>query len=142
MNLSVYEQFQNVSKAKTDKEKIALIHEYSKENAFRTILDFVFNPGWKWLLPEDNPPYNPSPKEADLQNVLKSDWKRLQYFVNTATGKAMKPLRRETMFIELLENVDFNDAKLLLSAKEKKLPFNGITKKLVKQAFPEQTKGW
>lgn len=142
MNLSVYEQFQNVHRAKTNKEKIALMQEYAKENAFRTLLDFAFNPGWKWLVPEGTPPYNPAPKEADLQHVLKADWRRLQYFVNTAEGKAIKPLRRETMFIEMLEAMDFNDAKLLVLIKDKKLPFDGITKKLVQQAFPDQTKGW
>ena len=54
----------------------------------------------------------------------------------------MKSLRRETMFIEMLESVDFNDAKLLLSLKEKKMPFKSITKKLVMEAFPNDTKGW
>ena len=54
----------------------------------------------------------------------------------------MKPLRRETMFIELLESVDFNDAKLLLSIKEKKMPFKSVSKKLVMDAFPNDTKGW
>jgi hypothetical protein len=46
------------------------------------------------------------------------------------------------MFIEMLESVDFNDAKLLLALKEKKMPFKSITKKLVMEAFPNDTKGW
>ena len=54
----------------------------------------------------------------------------------------MKPLRRETMFIELLESVNKDDAKLLISIKDGKLPYNGITKKLVQEALPEQTKNW
>ena len=74
--------------------------------------------------------------------MLKADARRLQYFVNTPQGNAMKPLRRETMFIEFLEAVDPLDAKLLLAAKSKKLPFKSVTKKLVTEAFPEETKGW
>jgi hypothetical protein len=46
------------------------------------------------------------------------------------------------MFIEMLEAVDFDDAKLLVAVKEKKLPFKTITKKLVMEAFPNETKGW
>ena len=142
MNLSVYEQLENVSKAKNDKEKLSLLQQYAKENAFKIVIDLTFNPAWKWLLPEGIPPYRPSPKEADLQHVLKADARRLQYFVNTPQGNGLKSLRRETMFVELLEAVDHNDAKLLLSIKDKKLPFNGITKRLVQQAFPAETKSW
>ena len=78
----------------------------------------------------------------DLQHVLKNQVRKLQYFINTRDGNAMKPLRRETMFIELLESVDYHDAKLLISIKDGKLPYNGITKKLVQEAFPDQTQNW
>ena len=142
-NLSVYEMLENVDKEKTRKKKIEMIKQYSVEaKALSIILDLTFDAGWKWLLPEGTPPYTPSPKEADLQHVLKADARRLQYFVNTPDGNAMKPLRRETMFIELLESVDANDAKLLIHIKQKKLPFKSLTKKLIKEAFPEETKGW
>ena len=142
MNLSIYEMLENVQKEKTKPKRIAKLREYGDQKPLLTILDFTFDPGWQWLLPEGAPPYNPSPKEADLQHMLKSEYRKLQYVVNTAQGKAMKPLRRETMFIELLEMIDFNDARLLLAAKEKTLPFKAITKKLVMEAFPEATKGW
>lgn len=142
MNLSVYEMLENVHKEKTKAKKIERLREYSNTRALMVLLDFGLDAGWKWLLPEGAPPYTPTAKEADLQHVLKSDFRRLQYFVNTPQGKAMKPLRRETMFIEMLESVDFNDAKLLLAVKEKKMPFKSITKKLVMEAFPNDTKGW
>jgi hypothetical protein len=142
MNLSVYEMLEQVDKEKTKAKKIERLREFSNTKALIVLLDFGMDAGWKWLLPAGAPPYSPTAKEADLQHVLKSDFRRLQYFVNTPQGKAMKPLRRETMFIEMLESVDFNDAKLLLSLKEKKMPFKSITKKLVMEAFPNDTKGW
>jgi hypothetical protein len=46
-------------------------------------------------------------------------------------------LRRETLFIQLLESVDPNDAKLLLAMKDKKSAFSGINKTIVRQAFPD-----
>lgn len=49
----------------------------------------------------------------------------------------LKPVRREFLFIQLLESIDSEDAKLLLAVKEKKLPFKGITEKTVRQAFPD-----
>lgn len=143
MNLSIYEMLQDVSKQEKPNDKVAKLQEYARQaTAFKIVLDLAFNPKWQWLLPPGAPPYNPSPKEADLQHVLKADARRLQYFINTPEGNRIKPLRRETMFIELLEAVDFNDAKLLIAIKDRKLPFNGITKRLVQQAFPNETKDW
>lgn len=143
INLSIYEMFQNVSKETKEADKVLLLKQYSKESqGFSTMVDLIFNPAWKWLLPPGSPPYNAAPKEHDNQNVLKADARKLQYFVNTPQGNNMKPLRRETMFIELLEAVHFYDAKLLLSAKDKKLPFKGVTLKHIKKAFPDMTKDW
>jgi hypothetical protein len=44
-------------------------------------------------------------------------------------------MRRESLFITLLESVDPKDAKLLLSVKNKKLPYKNITKDLIQEAF-------
>jgi len=143
MNLSIHEQFKDVEKQKTKKEKIAKLQEYFKESrTMAIILDLTFNSKIKWLLPPGAPPYNANDKDMDLQHVLKNDARKLQYFINTREGNAMKPLRRETMFIEFLESVDYFDAKLLISIKDGNLPYNGVTKKLVQDAFPDQTQNW
>jgi hypothetical protein len=142
MNLSVYEMLEIVDKQDTKQKKMDMLQKYSDVQALMTILELALDDGWVWLLPETTPPYNPNPREADVQQVLKADYKRLRYFVNTPEGKSLKPLRREIMFIELLESVDNNDAKLLMAAKNKKLPFKSITKKLVMETFPDGTKGW
>ena len=142
MNLSVSEQLADVAKQKTKKEKIAKLQQYFNESkVIGIILDLTFNSKVKWLLPPGAPPYNPS-DQLESQNVLKNDARKLQYFINTREGNSIKPLRRETMFIELLENVDKQDAKLLISIKDGKLPYNGITKKFVQEVFPDQTKNW
>lgn len=143
MNLSIHEQFEDVVKQSSKKDKILKLQQHFKESkAMAIILDLTFNDKIRWLLPEGAPPYNANDKDMDLQHVLKNEARKLQYFINTREGLAMKPLRRETMFIELLEAVDHFDAKLLIAIKEKKLPYKGITKSLVKDAFPNETKGW
>ena len=45
-------------------------------------------------------------------------------------------LRRESMFVELLERVDPNDAKLILAVKDRKLSYKGLSYKLVKDTWP------
>jgi hypothetical protein len=54
----------------------------------------------------------------------------------------MRPIKRETLFIEFLESLDPDDAELIIGMKDKKLPFRGLTKKTVCEAFPKDTVGW
>ena len=49
----------------------------------------------------------------------------------------LKPARREYLFIELLESVHDDEAKLLLQIKDKKIKCRGLTYKLIKETFPE-----
>jgi hypothetical protein len=48
----------------------------------------------------------------------------------------LNQIKRESLFISVLENVHPEDAKLLLSMKEKKLPYSGLNSKLILKAFP------
>jgi hypothetical protein len=43
---------------------------------------------------------------------------------------------REALFVSLLENVNKEEATLLLAMKDKKSPIKGLTKNLVATAFP------
>jgi len=61
--------------------------------------------------------------------------RKLAYFVEGAYPN-LKQVKREQMFIELLETVTPADAKMLLAMKEKKLPWKGITVDIVNEAFP------
>ena len=45
-------------------------------------------------------------------------------------------------FVQLLESVDPDDAMLLVAMKDKTSPFRNLTKELVMEAFPVDTKGW
>mgnify|MGYP000237506748 CR=1 FL=1 len=43
---------------------------------------------------------------------------------------------KEALFIELLEAVDPDDAKLLLAIKDKTLPYSGLDTDIINRAFP------
>jgi hypothetical protein len=66
---------------------------------------------------------------------LFAEIRRLYLFLKGGNPNLTK-LRRETLFIELLESVHPSDAKILIAIKDKKLPYKGLTAKLVKEAFP------
>ena len=54
----------------------------------------------------------------------------------------MKPLQREVQFVQFLETLDPDDAKLVLSIKDKKMPYKGITRKLFEEAWPALASTW
>ena len=48
----------------------------------------------------------------------------------------LAPLKRESMWIDLLESLSEGEADLLAKAKDRRLKYKGITRKLVEEAFP------
>lgn len=142
MNEGIFETLKRIDGLKTKPERLNELSKHNSDFPIKALLDCVFNPNIKFLLPETPPPYRPSDKESDVQNVLKRDVRKMVYFVNTPQGQQLTPFKREAMFIELLEAVDPDDALLLLDVKNKKLPFKNITKDLVAKAFPGIDSKW
>ena len=115
--LGIAEFLKEASKQEGRTGKIAFLKEHGNA-AIKTVLGYTYDPKIKWLLPEGDPPYTPADKAEDLQHVLKASLRKLNIFVNHNDYLGVKPLKRETLFIELLESVDPDDAKLLLLMKE------------------------
>jgi len=133
MRVGVAEFLEKVGKLKKREEKIAAL-QHNNSFVIRTILQGAFDPKIKWALPEGTPPYKPS-ELVDQENVLIRECRRLVHFVEGG-NPGLKQLRRETLFVEMLESVAPKDAILLCAIKDKKLPFKGITVDIVKEAFP------
>jgi len=127
------EFLQKVAKLKRTQEKIdALKHNDSLP--LRIIMQGAFDPTVEWLLPPGDPPYKPNDL-VDQQHVLIKECEKLRYYIKGFHDN-LNQTKRETMFVELLERVDPEDAKLLCAIKDKKLPFNGITIKHLKEGLP------
>lgn len=116
--------------------KAALLQKYDNPT-LRKILKYTFSEKITFdQLPKGEPPYTPNDL-VDQENVLYAETRRLYLFTDGGNPN-LKQLRKEALFIELLENIDPADAKLLIAMKDKKLPeeFKGISKAVVKKAFP------
>lgn len=133
MVIGMSEFLQKVAKLKKTQEKIdAIRHNDSLQ--LRIILQGAFDPSVVWLLPPGEPPYKPN-ELVDQQHVLLKECEKLRYFIKGFHDN-LNQTKRETMFVELLERVDPEDAKLLCAIKDKKMPFNGITLQHVKEGLP------
>ena len=136
-----------ILKAANDQETKAARVQYLKDNssaALKKVLGFAYDPVIEWLLPDTSPPYTPQPKEADLQNVLIAEIRKLNVFVNHNDYLNIKTLARESQYIQLLESVDPDDAQLLIAIKNRTMPSFAIniTKAVVAEAFPGISKHW
>ena len=135
---NVRETFEEISKAKTREEKREVLKK--RENfATKALLQLNFHPAVKWLLPPGAPPYEPA-KAGDIQsNTLHYEIKKLDYYTDPSPHSLdeLPMLRRESMFVGLLERLDPQDATMLIAIKDKKLSYKGLTYKLVKDTWPD-----
>ena len=106
------------------------IANYKDNAVLRTIFEYAFDPAKKFILPEGDPPYkeDPAPLGMSAGNIYQ-EIKRFYIFCRAD----LKPFRRETLFVQLLENIHPSEAKMMLAIKDQKLTklYPKITHKLV-----------
>ena len=49
----------------------------------------------------------------------------------------MMQSKREEIYLNMIRSLHIDEAKLLMSIVSKKLPYKGLTKALISEAFPE-----
>ena len=124
----------NNAKDKTRKLKVL------KENdsvPLRQVLKGAFDPNIEWLIPDGDVPYTPNdaPLGTD-HNILSQDARRL-YLFTKGGDNTLSSLKRETIFIQMLEGLSAGEAEFLVTVVNKKVnnKYKGFTANLVKEAF-------
>ena len=133
MKLGVAEILKKASEIPNKDARVDWLRRYDSQ-ALRYVLAGALDPNIKWLLPEGEPPYRPNDL-VDQQHRLFTEARKFYLFIEGGNPN-LKPLRREALFIELLESLDPADAKLLLAIKDKRMPYPGITTEVANLAFP------
>jgi hypothetical protein len=136
----VYEIFcqaELVAKEDEDKAANGLRVFNDRNGAVSKILQWVFDDNIKSTLPEGPTPFNKNEAPAsDLtETSLRFEFKLFKYFVT----EEVPQVRRETMWIELLEGIPTMEAKLIDLVKDGVWPFKNITKSVAEKAFPNIT---
>jgi hypothetical protein len=68
---------------------------------------------FQWNIPNTSvPPYTPSP-HVESHGMLHRQARKLRYFIKGFDGDNLHQYRREFLFIEILESIDKDDAKLM-----------------------------
>tara|TARA_R110000868_G_scaffold9000_3_gene45573 strand:- start:5707 stop:6177 length:471 start_codon:yes stop_codon:yes gene_type:complete len=118
--------------SKADKVKILREHDYTN-NSLRGILQLAYDNNIKWALPEGRPPFKKLDKTMDTQGSLYKELRRMYLFIEGG-HPTLQDVRREVLFINMLEELDPDDAELLIMCKERSI--KGLPKDVVQEAFP------
>ena len=131
---NVVETLEMVDEAKTRDEKREILK--SRDNyATRALLQLNFHPDVKWALPKGDVPYKVNDADS-TEGSIHFEVKKLNYFVKGG-GHDLSMLKRESMYVQLLERVAAKDAKLLISVKDQNLSYKGLSYKLVRDVWPD-----
>ena len=130
---SAYDSLERVSK---------IDNRLERKEALRTLvqgipelakfLQYVHHPDVEWELPEGRIPFVAS--GDDQWGVFYNNIKKLP---NYFKGSGVNPKQKVLLFMTLLESVTGKDAELLMSAKNKQLPWRKLKPLFVRQSLPE-----
>ena len=135
--LLISEVLRKVSNAKTKEEKAKLLNKHNSQ-ALRSLLIWNFDESVISMLPEGEVPYTPNDAPVGTDHTrLEQEYRGLYRFVKGGADK-LPSLKRESMFVQLLEGLSAEEAELLVLVKDKKLTskYKRITRSTVAEAFP------
>ena len=132
--ISLAEIVNSARKAETVEEKVAILKR-NQSQQLKDILALMCDERWTFDLPETAPPYNESVIN-ESHGLLYREMRKMPYFVKQRTeGKDLQRIRKEALFIQILESVDAEDAKLVLRMLSKE-PYPDLAPEVINQAFP------
>ena len=127
--------FLELSEKKTHLEKVKYLNE-NRNDMVDLLLELSFSKKIRITLPEGAPNYQKT-GEAALYNahLLYANRRQIEMFINDNTSH-IPEIRRESLFIDLLENLDPAEAELLIQVKDKKLTsYPGITRSVIEKVY-------
>ena len=140
----VHEIFTKVNNAKVKSKKIAVLKQYDS-NGLRRLLKAAFDPSISFMLPEGDVPYVPNEAPEGTEHTrLEQEARTLgNYVQKTINGEVIpgnrniNTMKREMLFIQLLEGLCAGEAKALLHIKNKTLnkEYQGLNAANVRAAF-------
>ena len=136
-NPFLHEILELAGKQRAKAKKVEILQQYEND-ALKTIFIWNFDETVISVLPSGEVPFkkNEVPVGTD-HTSLRREYKHLYNFVKGGND-GLSGLRRETMFIQMLEGLHPEEAEILCLCKDKRLADKyKITYDVVKQAFPD-----
>ena len=128
--------FEEVAAANSFEARKKVLLE-NESNPLKDLLKYAFHRDIQFALPSGEPPYKTigSPDEYNPTYLYPNIRKFYLYIEGGREG--LTQLRREQLFVQMLEGLHPKEAAVVIQVKDKKLNYRGLTYKLVKTTFPE-----
>jgi hypothetical protein len=136
-NPFIHEVLELASKQRSKAKKVEILKQY-EDPSIKAIFIWNFDPSVISAVPEGPVPYkeNEVPVGTD-HTSLRREYKNLYHFIKGGND-GLSSLRRETMFIQLLEGLHPNEAEIICLVKDKQLQTKyNIKEDVVKDAYPD-----
>lgn len=133
MRLSISEIVNKALEEKSKKGKIEVLQK-NDSVPLRQILRIIYDPNVEVLLPDTSPPWKKN-SYVGVEGMLYKEARRLRIFIKGGGYDNLDKIKRENLFIKLLEDIDNGDADLLVKILPRK-PLQGLTEKTLLEAFP------
>ena len=136
-NPFVHEILEYVGKQKSKVSKVQALKEY-RNDALVSILIWNFDETVVSLMPEGDVPFTPNESPLGTDHTsLRRESKNLYHFVKGGND-TLNGIRRETMFIQMLEGLHPNEARIVVLAKDGRLHEDyAVTYDQVAEAYPD-----
>ena len=136
-NPFVHEILEYVGKQKSKVSKVQALKEY-RNDALVSILIWNFDETVVSMMPEGEVPFTPNESPLGTDHTsLRREAKNLYHFVKGGND-SLNGIRRETMFIQMLEGLHPSEARVVILAKDGRLDEEySVTYEQVKEAYPD-----
>ena len=132
----LYQMLEAIDKADTREEAVKLVKGYgSSYQAFNDYLRCIFDENIQFALPKGRPPYTPS-SGASVPSTWHKKHLQLKYFVKGLGLDDMNQIKRESMFIQMLEAIHPDDALHISLIASKECKVSGLNADVIEEALP------
>ena len=137
MKYLVSELFDLVEKAKTKQDRITIL-KLNECEIVKGILALAYDPNLKFNLPSGRPPYKRDIDKPMGYQETTLNLEARRFYIWLTNDQNIKKLKKEALFIEMLEGLHYTEADLLCAVKDKELTtlYSSITEDLVRETFP------
>ena len=133
MQISLSEIINKLPTLKSKNEKIDWLRK-NDSVPLQIILRLTYDENIKFLIPNEKPPWKKN-AYVGVEGMLYKEARRLRIFIKDCGYNDLNQIKRETLFINLLEDVNNDDAELLCLMIAQK-PFKGLPLKTLLEVFP------
>ena len=136
-NPFIHEILELVNEQRSKAKKVEILKEYETD-ALKSLFIWNFDPSVVSLLPEGEVPYNKNDVPVGTDHTsLRREYRQLYHFVKGGNDQ-LSALRRESMFIQLLEGLHPDEAEIICLVKDGQLNKKyKLTRDIVETAYPD-----